>query len=153
MLESAMEEGRTSEKKMWEEVECISNLIESLRDEHPRLYWDFMRKQYGSMFDRHYGKQFADHDVSMIIYTDRDGERRDGCHWTADEIERATSGMAFPEGTTKWDKYVAFNSAYADFCKIMSDEEVLRVGYSFFFADEDWPSRTKVWDYNCCKPI
>lgn len=65
----------------------------------------------------------------------------------AKAAEQAVAGMTFPDGTTKWDKYVAFNAAYADFCKSFSDEDVLRIAYDFYFADEDWKGNGKIWTY------
>ena len=51
-----------------------------------------------------------------------------------------------------WDKYVAFNSMYADLCACMSEEEIIKAAYAFYFCDDDWQpcedDCTKVWDYN-----
>jgi hypothetical protein len=59
--------------------------------------------------------------------------------------------MKFPADTNKWDKYVAFNAAYADFCKHFEAGDILKIGFSFFFADEDWGSTTKIWEYMLAK--
>lgn len=62
-------------------------------------------------------------------------------------VGRHSEGMTFPNGTTKSDRFVAFNAAYADFCKSFSDEDVLRIAYDFYFADEDWKGSGKIWTY------
>lgn len=147
MIETARKAGLTNEAKMWESVESFDVLLRTLEVDHPELYWDFMRAQHGRIYGGHYTRDFADLDVSEICYTDRDGEKHTGPHWTADEIERATNAYSFPSGTTKCDKYVAFNAAYADFCKDFDDVQILQIGYRFFFDDEDWPTSTKIWDY------
>ena len=104
------------------------------------------------MYGCHYNEEFALYDVEQIHYTNKAGEKRFGAHWTVEQIESATAGMKFPMGTNKWDKYVAFNAAHADFCKDFDEASILKIGYSFFFADEDWPTDTKIWDYMSCKP-
>ena len=57
----------------------------------------------------HFNEESAKKTVSGIRYTDRSGMEHIGAHWTPEQIEIATASMKFPEGTTKWDKYVAFN--------------------------------------------
>lgn len=54
--------------------------------------------------------------------------------------------MTFPNGTTEWDKYVAFNSFYSDLCLVFSTEEIIKAAYRFFFQDED-AGAGKVWNY------
>lgn len=85
-------------------------------------------------------------DVEGIRYTGPSGEKRTGAHWTADQIEEAARGMSFPSGTTKWDKYVAFNSFYADMCMVCDDAQILKGAHRFYFADEDAP-QGKIWVY------
>ena len=147
MVDHAKKQGVATEKTMWESIDSFSELLEELRMSHPKMYWDFMRKQHSIMYLGHYDEGFALYDVSQLHYTSRTGEKRQGAYWTADQIEAATAGMKFPSGTTKWDKYVAFNAAYSDFCKDFEDGDVIKAGYAFYFADEDWGTETKIWDY------
>jgi hypothetical protein len=37
-------------------------------------------------------------------------------------------------------------------CKDFDDAAVLKIGHSFYFADEDWGSDTKIWEYISNKP-
>ena len=152
MVDHAKKAGVTNEKTMWESIDAFSELLEELRESHPQMFWDFMRKQHGIMYHGHYDESFAMYDVSQISYTSRTGEKRQGAYWTVDQIESATAGMRFPSGVTKWDKYVAFNLAYSDLSKELEDSDVLKAGYAFYFADEDWPSDSKVWEYVSLKP-
>ena len=76
----------------------------------------------------------------------RKGEKKTGSYWTLDQVEEASKSLSFPSGTTKYDKYVAFNVFYSDMSTMMSDEQILASAYKFFFADEDAPAG-KVWLY------
>lgn len=151
MLEQAKVNGLASEKMMWDSVDGLNDMLLMLEREHPKEYWKFMRKQHGIIYSKHYDQEFAEWDVNNIEYTDKQGYKKSGAYWTVEQIESATSGMKFPNGTTKWDKYVAFNVAHSDFCKKFDDAQILEIAFSFFFADEDWGSNTKVWEYMYCK--
>ena len=141
------------EAKMWASVAVLSEALEPMKETDKENYWCILRKMYGVMSDGHYNEEFAMYDVSMIEYTGRNGEKKRGGYWSADQVEEATRGFRFPSGVNKWDKFVAFNLMYSDLCRKMDDAQVLDAAYLFYFADEDWPggSSTKVWDYVCCK--
>lgn len=150
MIEEAQAKGLGSEKIMWQSVGDIDELLCVMKKEHPDMYWKFMRKQHGVLYNNHYTEEFAVWDVSQLRYTNKRGEKKEGGYWTVEQIEDATRSMIFPSGTTKWDKYVAFNASYSDWCKKFEDAQVLEIGYLFYFADEDWKNpSTKVWDYMC----
>ena len=85
-------------------------------------------------------------DVEKIRYTNAAGEKKTGAHWNVDQILEATKSMPFPQGTTSWDKYVAFNSFYADMCVVLDEATLLKAAFRFYFADEDGPSG-KIWEY------
>jgi hypothetical protein len=146
MVMSAKAAGVTNEKTMWESIESFSELLDEIKEAHPDVYWNFMRKQHGIMHRGHYDEMFALYDVGEMYYTDKQGVKRTGAHWTADQIEAATAGIKFPASVTKWDKYVAFNAAYADLAKVFDDGEILKAGHALYFADEDWGCDTKIWD-------
>ncbi|WP_288323963.1 hypothetical protein [uncultured Phocaeicola sp.] len=146
MIRDAKANGVASDKAMWQSVDTLSDMLCILRDEHPDEYWHFMRKQHSILYGNHYDRNFAEMDVEGIRYTGPSGEKRTGAHWTADQIEEAARGMSFPSGTTKWDKYVAFNSFYADMCMVCDDAQILKGAHRFYFADEDAP-QGKIWVY------
>ena len=152
MVDHAKKAGVTNEKTMWDSIDSFSELLEELKESHPKLYWEFMRKQHGIMFHNHYDPAFAEWEVSQMHYTDKQGVKHHGAHWTVEQIETATAGMKFPQGTTPYDRFVAFNAAANDWGKDYEDADILKIGYDFYFADEDWGSDTKVWEYISHKP-
>lgn len=106
----------------------------------------FKRRQHEIFNGPHYNEELAREDVASITYTGKSNDRRSGEYWTKSQIEEATRGMTFPNGTTEWDKYVAFNSFYSDLCLVFSTEEIIKAAYHFFFQDED-AGAGKVWNY------
>lgn len=154
MIENAQRDGFANEKTMWKSVEGMEKLLCLIEKEHPEKYWRFMREQHGIMYNSHYDEEFAMYDVKNLRYTDKNGTKHTGAHWTCEQIEQATKGYSFPNGTNKWDKFVAFNVFYADTCKVLSEDHIIDSAYQFFFADEDAPS-CKIWKYmaamrECC---
>lgn len=141
------------EGKMWASIAVVSDALEPMKETDKEGYWCIMRKMYGVMSDGHYNEEFAMYDVSAIEYTGKNGEKKHGGYWSAEQVEEATRNFRFPSGVNKWDKYVAFNLMYSDLCKKMDDGQILEAAFAFYFNDEDWPggSGAKVWDYVCCK--
>ena len=147
MVMKAKASGIATEKTMWLSIEHFSELLDELKESHPDLYLSFMRKEMGIMHHNHYEEEFAMWDVAKLSWTEKDGTKHTGAHWTVDQVEQATSGLHFPQGTTKWDKFVAFNVTYSDLCKEFDDDDILQAGFLLYFADEDWGSSTKIWEY------
>lgn len=87
----------------------------------------------------HFAKEEAEKVVSKIYYTDKAGVKHKGAHWTIEQIETATTEMKFPEGTTEYDRFVGFNSFYADTCKVLDEASILKTAHAFYFEDEDAP--------------
>lgn len=96
--------------------------------------------------DSHFNGESAAEAIKRIFYTDKNGAEHKGAHWSVNEVLKATEKLKFKDCVTDWDKYVAFNYAYADFNKIMSDEMIILAAFSFFFDDEDAPC-DKVYRY------
>lgn len=135
------------EKKMWSSVEVTAEAMEYLKEVSPEKYDCLMRKLHESLYGKHYCEDLALHDVSLMHSTGADNMKHTGAHWTAEQIESATANKAFPKGTTKWDKYVAYNATYHDLHKKFKDEEILEAAFLFWFDDEDWSEDGKIWDY------
>lgn len=146
MIVDAQKKGLATEPKMWKSIEAMEPMLVIMEEEHPDEYWCMMRKLHEVLHGPHYDEDFAEWDVSNLIWTDRDGQRKHGPHWTKAEVLSATAGMNFPNGTTSCDKYVAFNSYYADMNHDKDDETVLKDAHRFFFLDEDAPEG-KIWRY------
>lgn len=93
----------------------------------------------GMSENRHFDEEKAKKVVGSIYYTDKLGAKHYGAHWSPEQLESATASLKFPEGTTKWDKYVAFNSFYADLCKVLDEPAIIKAAHAFYFEDEDAP--------------
>ena len=149
MIDEARNRGLVSEDKMYESIASVEQLLECL-DEDSRCR--FYRKQHEILYGEHYDETFADMELSEVVYVDRDGKRQVGPRWSCQEVESATKSMSFDNAVTKHDKWVAMNVMYADLCRVLSDDVILQTGYSFFFADEDWPDKdVKIWQYMSAK--
>ena len=95
---------------------------------------------------KHFDKQSAEEAVKRIYYTTKDGVEHHGAHWTLEQVLDATSTLKFKDCVTDYDKYVAFNAAYADLNKTLSTDLIIETAYAFFFEDEDAPCN-KIWLY------
>lgn len=156
MIEQARANGMATEKKMWAAVETLSTDLLALEQTDPKLYWHILRRQHAVLYGRHYSEKMANHDVNALVYSgmyDEEGTPTDGgAHWTRIKVDELTKGMKFHANVNAWDKYVAFNSMYADLCACMNEDEIIKAAYAFYFCDDDWQpcedDCTKVWDYN-----
>jgi hypothetical protein len=152
MLMEAQAKGLTSEKYMWESIDDLEEILCMVKEMAPTAYWKYIRKVHCMIYKGHYDEVFARHDVKHLRYTDKTGVKHEGAHWSAEQVEDATRGFAFPAGTTKWDKWVAANVAYSDLCRKFDDAQILQAMHLMFFADEDFEkSATKIWWYMNCK--
>ena len=149
MLEDAKAKGLTSEKVMWESVEDVEEMLCLMKEEHPKEYWRMLRRMHGRIYHHHYTEEFARYDVEKMRWTDKHGVKHEGEYWTVGQIEEATKARPYPAGTTKWDKYVAYNAFHADLCKELEDDAILKAAYLFWFADEDYAEEGKIWMYHC----
>lgn len=135
------------EKKMWASVDVTAEAMEYLEELAPEKHECIMRKLSEALYGKHYSPEFAIADVEKMHSIGADGTKFVGAHWTMDQVETATKDKTFPSGTTKCDKYVAYNATWHDLRKKFTDEQVLQVAYLFWFADEDWHTSGKIWDY------
>ena len=154
LIDQARAHGVATEKKMMEAMEQLSCDLASLEETNPELYWCILRHQHAVFYDRHYSEKMANHDVCHLVYSKKgpNGELvGTGAHWTKSQIANATKGMKFREKVNDWDKYVAFNAMYADLCSDMTEDEIIKAAYLFYFQDADWQPKeddcTKIWDY------
>ena len=76
-----------------------------------RLYIVFCK---GGGKCKHFDKESAEGAVSRIYYTTKDGTEHHGPNWSMEQVLEATKGLQFKPCVTDYDKYVAFNAAYAD---------------------------------------
>jgi hypothetical protein len=153
MIEQARSRGVTSEQVMWGSIEEFDNMLCQIKENDPALYWDFIHKQHKALYKGHYDEEFAKYDLQQVYYINKQGEKTNKPYWTVEQVEEATKGYNFPNGTTKWDKWVAFNVFRSDTMKSLPDDLALKAGWEFFFDDIDFKKEgtTKIWDYVHCK--
>ena len=155
LINQARVDGQITDKKLNAALEQLSCDLKKVENENPELYWKILRHQHAVLYDRHYSEMFAHHDVDRLLYSKLDDEgvpMGRGAHWTKSEIEQATKDFDFPSKVNCWDKYVAFNAMYADLCAEMSEGEIIKAAYLFYFCDADWKDTdvldcTKIWEY------
>lgn len=147
MIEEARVAGKANEQAMWAEIDHVAELLGEIKSEHPEMYWEYIRKAHENMYGSHYTPEFAEYDIEQMHSTDASGVRHTGAHWTKQQVLSVWSGKLFPTGTTDCDKWVAANALWHDLHKKFNDEQVLEAAYLFFFADEDYTTNGKVWDY------
>ena len=131
------------EAVMWESTKEISDFLAPMKETNKEEYWYLMRKVFGIMSGGHYNEEFSEHDVKEMQPL--------GEYWSRKQVEEATKGMTFASGVTPCDKYVAFNAFANDLKCTLSDEDILKSAYAFWFADKDWKRSSKIWEYMCCR--
>lgn len=134
-------------QSVWHLSDVTMKVGEYMSNPTPEGYECLVRRLSEQLHGKHYCEESAMRDVYKIHYTDPSGKEYRGPHWTVEQVETVTAGKKFPEGTTRWDKYIAYNNTYADLCKVLSEEQILKTAYALWFADEDWKSDGKIWDY------
>lgn len=149
MLETAKAKGVTSEQMMWDSIEDFENMLCLIKEVNGQMYWDFIRKQFKHLYKGHYDEEFAVYDLGEVYYIGKNGEKTNRPYWTVEQIEDATKSMGFPSGTTKWDKWVAFNVFRSDTMHSLPDDLAIKAAHEFFFEDIDFrkDGTTKLWDY------
>ena len=155
---------RNDDSVMWGSVAIVSALLEEMREAHPAKYWEVMRKTHEVMFGHHFDEMYAKWQVERMHHTSPNGSVHRGEHWTIDQVMAATNKYRakLPAEVTEWDLYVALNNQWHDYDNWASshidslelrDMAIIDGAIAFWFADEDYPSPTKVWDYFSMKNI
>ena len=147
MIELAQSRGRGTEQAMHKSIDGISEMLCSLMKHDEKAYWCFMRSQHEILYNCHYSPEFAEWDVALLEWLGKDGQKHRGAHWTTEEVTAATKGMAFPNGTTECDKYVAFNAFANDLKDTMKEEDIIKAAHAFWFNDKDYKGKNKIWCY------
>jgi len=133
--------------KMWASVDITEDAMDYIKDIDPEKYECLMRKLSEALYGKHYSEEMARADVAKMHYIGKDGAEHHGAYWTIEEIDAATANKSFPKGTTKWDVFVAYNAFGADLNAVLSDADIVKAAYAFWFDDEDWKTDGKIWDY------
>lgn len=144
MVAKARKEGKANESNMWASIRMVDDLLDEIDNEV--LKQKFMRDAHEMFYGMHYTTEIAAEDLSGMKYTDREGVKRTGAHWTLEEVKVAWEGIKFPADTTDADKWVAANVFYADLCQVLDDATILKAAHKFWFEDED-AHEGKIWVY------
>lgn len=144
-----------STDKMKQLTMVLSDFLASMKHVHKEKYWGLMREVFGLLNDKHYDEEFAKHDVEHIEYTDKQGMKRHGAYWTIEQAAEAMKKVQLPQDVNKYDWWVGLSTTYADMCKVLDDEQIIKTACAFWFKDEDWSkdgkSSTKIFEYMKCR--
>ena len=144
---TAYAKGGGDEKKMWETVDITAEAMNYIKEQNPGKHDCLMRKLSESLYGKHYSEELARADVEKMHHSGKDGVIHRGAHWSPEEVEAALSDKSINKSVTKWDKFVAANAFWHDLSNDFTDEQIICATYKFWFADEDWHSDGKIWDY------
>lgn len=156
MLNEAKAAGIANEKTMWKSVDSLDEMLCVLKEEHPDMYWDFMRKQHEAFFGKHFDEKFALWQVEQMYHKTADGKVCKGQHWTPEDAEEVYTKhkSKLPANTTVWDMFVVLNANFHDRYELFKDWDpdncekmVVEDAIKFYFMDCDWNSDGKVWEY------
>ena len=136
-----------SDAKMKELTMVLDGFFERLKDAHREKYNYLMREVFGVLNNHHYDEHYAQKDISCMEYTDKEGKKRKGGHWTLEEADEQYKKMQIPSSVNRFDWWVGINATYADLCTALDEESILKSAYLFWFKDEDWLGDTKIFDY------
>lgn len=89
MVDHAKKAGVTNEKTMWESIDSFSELLEELKEKHPDMYWEFIRKQHAIMYHNHYNEEFAMWEIEHMFYKDKNGEIHNSPRWNKAQYRAA----------------------------------------------------------------
>ncbi|EXZ16481.1 hypothetical protein M071_4176 [Bacteroides fragilis str. Ds-233] len=153
MLIGAKNAGVATEKAMWRSIDGLNEMLCKIKEEHPEMFWEFMREQHGIMYGNHYDEAFAKYDVSQMHHTRPDGSKHKGEHWGIDSVREALKGISIPSTYNAWDCYVALNANWHDKEVVFKkwfpenhEQKVIEDAVDFYFNDEDAPNG-KIWLY------
>ena len=116
MLEDGKAKGVTTEKMMWQGVEDVEVLLDIIKDEHPDLYWRFIKRQHEHLFGCHYNENFGMWRIEQMHYKDKQGVVHHAPHWTKDQHKAAYESVKakIPSSYNMYDFAVALEAEYSD---------------------------------------
>lgn len=141
-----------SEEIMNKSIEMVGELLEEVKKTNPDKYWNFIREQQGLMSGGHYDRDFAQYDVSKMYHTTKRGEKKIGEHWSLEQARQVRQEKGLGGNINDYDVYVALNAFWHDTeCSIEEEKTIIDAAIAFWFMDEDFPAKNKVWWYFCKK--
>lgn len=145
------------ESVMWANIELVDELLDDIKEEHPDIYWMFMRKSHELMYGKHFNEEYAKWEVGNMYHIGEDGKTYKGEHWSLEQTNAVFSKYRskINSNYNEYDFYVALNAQYHDVVCVakhhFGSEDALAAyiieeAVAVWFNDADW-SEGKVWDY------
>lgn len=158
MVKANFNKLRNDDNVMWGSIEMWDKHLEEMREPHPDMYWDMMRRTHEMMYGKHFDMEYAEWEVEKMHHKGKDGRVYKGERWSHDDT---TAVMAkyrnvLPPEITPCDFYVALNTHWHDYIcwakeKFPTEAEaegaIIEMAVRFWFMDEDWGDNDKVWEY------
>lgn len=144
------------EDTMWKAVDVISRAIEESMPAEKKS--ELMREVYRAVSVGHYNEDFAHDDISRMYYIDKNGTRHDAPYWPESAVKELYDNYKddIPDYNF-WDFLVTLTMIasnnwcmYKGWFPNYSAEELnekFAEAAVTWLADDNWPSRTKIWDY------
>lgn len=136
IFEEAKKKGLPLEKMFDEVMDEMEGVVAEVKKSNPEKHRKLVRKMNCIANNGHYGKNCAMEEVAEMEYTDKHGKKHKGGAWSMEQIDELTKDMQFPNGTTEWDKYVAFNEAKSRMGKSMDDHQIAKAAHDLWFDGE-----------------
>ncbi len=98
------------------------------------------------MYGPHFNEEMAKEEVSKMHHTAMNGETINGEMISVEQTYNMLPSELREQG--KWDAYIGVNAFMHDLAKTdISTEDISRAAIDFWFDDEDFPIKDKVWWY------
>ena len=144
------------EGTMWESIKVISKAVEESfpQDKKEKL----MRDVYNIMSTGHYNEDFAKEDIAKMYYEDKNGNKHQAPYWPEDAVRSIYDEYSDDISDYNfWDFAVTMNMIKSDNWCMLSrwfpgstdgdmNEKIAEMSVNWL-KDEDWPTKTKIWDY------
>jgi hypothetical protein len=139
-----------NEEQMWDAIECVSSLLEKLRESHPEEVKELMISQYEAMNGKHINEWLAKKLVSNMWHTAADGKSEvyGELVSSSDAAQMIADWPSEKQIDWRWDAYVAANAFAHDLATVgMSKPDLMKAAKAFWLHDEDMPEGNKVYWY------
>ena len=156
MIEEARAKGLTSEKIMNASIDDVQELLMTIKEAHPDLYWKFIKRQHEHMFGCHYNEAFGMWRIEQMYYKDKQGTVHHAPHWTKEQYKAAYDKVKsqIPASYNCWDLAVTlemqhtdliclFRSWWAEATEAELDQKVIEAAINYLNDDDD--PDCKIW--------
>lgn len=158
MIEDAKAKGIATEKIMWESVGELDDMLCVLKEEHPEMYWVFIKKTHKAIFGAHYNEGFGEWRISQMHFKDKAGVEHKSPHWHKEDykvVYEANKSKLKNQKYTCWDLAVTIEMIYSDnICLYRSwwpdatqeqlEEKVVEAALNYLNDDDDMEG--KIWN-------